>query len=974
MATLVALAALVCWGAFSDFRSSPRLFREAKEALAQGELARAEKLALLLARRSGQGASGNLLAAEAAIKLGRPHDAVAYYEKIPDDGSPTAIQAMLTQGDLLLNTLFQLTDAERAYRRILQREPHELAAHYRIAYVLGLQGRSWEAAPHRLELIRGDRREPIQLVLLALSDTAEENSHLIDDYVQASPEDPGALTARAWLHLRHEEFDSARRLLEKVTSTEPHSMTSQAWLGRTLLDRPAEDFLQWHQRLPPDADLHPDIWYTRGRWALANSQPRVAARCFWESVRLDPEYLAANFHLGAVLASLGEVQASEMFRRRARLLGDYTIAAKSYQSKNTPANAKTAAQLAEELGLLWEAWGWWQVFNQLAPGQAQVVEKIMRLRTELDQLDPTVLRRSVPRVNPANQFDMQSYPRPEWGRSSSPTGSSKPIQSTSAAPVKFSDQAASAGIQFQFRNGSLPDSLGDFMFEMSGGGVGVLDYNSDGWPDLYLTQGCDWPPRPDQTVYLDKLYRNSGNGRFEDVTVLARIFENGFSQGPAVGDFDQDGFPDLYVSNIGANRIFHNNGDGTFTEISGQPGTMDHRWTLSSVLADLNGDALPDIYNVNYLSGDDLFDRACGVKAGTSRIGCSPHEYPAAQDQLFVNLGDGRFEERTSEAGIVVPNGKGMGIIAADFDGSGKLSLFIGNDAVPNFFFVNETAHPGSEPRFQERASASGLAVDADGRAQACMGLAAGDANEDGLIDIFITNFRSESDTLYLNQSQMNFIDDTRGTGLREPTFEMLGFGTQFLDGELDGLPDLVLTNGHIGNLSSQGIAYEMRPQYFRNQGNARFTEGAPETLGPFFQGKWLGRGLARLDWNRDGKADFAVSHLTSPVALVTNQTPRTGHFVAIQLRGIQSERDAIGAQVSVSCGTRTWSHQLTAGDGYQASNQRQLVFGLGTADGVDKLVVRWPTGLVQEFGPLAVNREYLLIEGRHNPLSLKNE
>jgi tetratricopeptide (TPR) repeat protein len=971
LVAMLLFSSLVGWLALQDFTSSTQLFREAKTAMAKGDWPLAEKLALRLASRPSQNAAGNLLAAEVATKLNRLQDAIEYYAKIPDDGSTESVQAQLATGDLLFSKLSDLSGAERAYRQILNHAPHEVGANYRLAYLLGLEGRSWEAVPHRLGLIRENRHEPIQLIALALAETAVENPHLIDEYKQARLENPAIWRARAWVHIRSEEWNLARPLLEQATKAEPDLLTSQAWLGKALLDGPDAGFLSWNKHLSPAADLHPEIWLARGLWAMNKSQPRAAVRCFWESVRLNPESTPANFHLGTVLAALGESKLANVFRHRARLLGDFTIVAKSFQMKNSADNAKSAARLADELELPWEAWGWLQILNQLAPGQREVVQKLETLRNQLDRLPGDLLTRSQSAVNPAHKIDLGSYPLPDWG---TPGGLAKTQQSQDAAngcKVVFADQAAAAGVEFQFRNGSLPGSLGDFMYEMSGGGVGVLDFNNDGWPDLYLTQGSDWPRRPDQNEFLDKLYRNLGNGRFEEVSAQAQIFENEFSQGPAVGDFDQDGFPDLYVSNIGPNRMFHNNGDGTFTEITPQTGTAGDRWTISSAVADFNGDSLPDLYTVNYLSGEGLFDRPCGVKAGTNRSGCSPHEYLAAQDQLFLNLGDGRFQEQTAESGIVVPNGKGMGIIAADFNGSGKLSLFVGNDAVPNFFFVNETELPGAPIRFKEQAYGCGLAVDADGRAQACMGIAAGDANGDGLVDLFVTNFRAESNTLYLNQSHLAFIDDTRRSGLREPSFDLLGFGTQFLDGELDGRPDLVVANGHIANFSSTGVDYEMRPQYFHNSGDAQFKEVTGEPLGAYFKSKRLGRGLARWDWNRDGKEDFAVSQLAAAAALVTNHTPQTGHFLAVQLRGVKSERDAIGTQVTVTCGALSWTHQLMAGDGYQASNQRQLIFGVGAATQIDKVEVRWLNGDIQQCGPLETDREYLVIEGRPAPVTL---
>lgn len=967
---VVALIGFIAWMCVVDWTSANYLVRETKRALIVGDLKRAEELALRLARRSGQQNVGNLYAGEAAAKAGRPQEAIAYYARVPDDGSPPSTQALLATGDLMLNTLYNLSAAESAYQQILRRHPEDLAAHYRMSYVLGLQGRSWEASQHRLELVRGERAEPVQLVLLALADTAEENFHLVDDYARAQPDDPRVLCARAWIHLRREQLDAARTLLQRAVAVEPELLTAQGWLGRTLLEKPDAEFLAWQERLPPAADQHPEIWYTRGRWAQAHAQLEVAARCFWEAVRTDPEHTSANFHLSVVLDSLGQSAPAEVFRQRAKRLGDYTIAGKSFQLSGDRTSLQTAARLAKELGLLWEAWGWTQLLNQRVPGQSRVVDSMKRLRSQLDQLSGQELTRSNPAQNPARQIDLQAYPAKVQKVSASNTHRTV-THSAESSRVTFADLAESTGLKFQYRNGSQGQSAGNYMYEISGGGVAVLDYDGNGWPDIYLTQGTDWPPRADQREYLDRLYRNLGNGQFEEVSTAARLFENSFSQGPVMGDFDQDGFPDLYVANIGVNRMFHNNGDGTFTDVTSQSGTPGDGWSMSGVLADLNGDSLPDLYVVNYLSGSDLFERAC-LKDGTLRT-CSPHEFSAAQDRFFLNLGDGRFADRTSEAGLVVPDGKGMGIVAADFDGTGRLSLFVANDAVPNFFFVNETASRGGEPHFAERGYASGLAVDADGRAQACMGVAADDANGDGLVDLFVTNFRGESKTLYLNQSQLTFTDDTRRTGLREASLDMLGFGTQFLDGELDGYPDLVVTNGHIGDLRASGIPFQMRPQYFRNHGQAQFVELPAATLGPFFQEKHLGRGLARLDWNRDGRDDFVVSHLTTPVALVTNQTESAGHFVAIQLRGVTSERDAIGTRVWVTSGSQKWCRQLTAGDGYQASNQRQLVFGLGQSTQIDRVEVHWPAGTTQDLGPLQVDREYLLIEGRQQPVPLSH-
>ncbi|MBW3543639.1 MAG: CRTAC1 family protein, partial [Planctomycetes bacterium] len=490
---------------------------------------------------------------------------------------------------------------------------------------------------------------------------------------------------------------------------------------------------------------------------------------------------------------------------------------------------------------------------------------------------------------------------------------------------------------------------------------------------------------------LDRLFRNLGNGRFEDVTLAATIIEDRFSQGATVGDFDSDGFPDLYVANIGGNRLFRNNGDGTFSDVTERTATAGDRWTTSCLMADLNGDALPEIYAVNYLSGEDVFTRVCNDRGGSGI--CMPQHFPAAQDQLYLNLGDGRFEDITERAGIAVPDGKGLGIVAADFLGRGRLDLFIANDAVPNFFFENQTSGPRpstldsrpssgpqlstlnprpSTPLFSEQALLKGVALNRGGQAEACMGVAAGDADGDGRIDLFVTNFHLESNTLYLQREGGWFDDATRDAGLRQPSLSLLGFGTQFLDADLDGRLDLIVTNGHIDDFTSDGTAYRMPPQFFRGLGGGRFQELPADSLGPYFAERYLGRGLARLDWNRDGREDVVVSHLDAPAALLTNETQPAGHFLVIRLVGVESNRDAIGATVTVRTADAVETGQLTAGDGYLASNQRQLVFGLRTAQRVEEMLVRWPSGREERFVDLAVDAELIAVEGAPAPRILR--
>jgi hypothetical protein len=330
---------------------------------------------------------------------------------------------------------------------------------------------------------------------------------------------------------------------------------------------------------------------------------------------------------------------------------------------------------------------------------------------------------------------------------------------------------------------------------------------------------------------------------------------------------------------------------------------------------------------------------------------------------MLLNLGNGQFKAVTAKAGIIAPGGKGLGVIAADFEGSGRLSLFVGNDTTANFFFQNQTLTLGGVPQFVESGVVTGLAFDREGRTQACMGIAAGDADGDQQVDLFVTNYFNESNTLYQRQPTLMFFDATLEARLKEPSIRQLGFGTQFLDADLDGWSDLIVTNGHVDDETARGIPLHMPTQFFRNAGAGRFDEISATQLGPWFEGQYLGRAVARIDWNRDGAEDLIVGTLDSSTALLTNRTMTEGKFIALQLVGINSAREAIGANVEVRTSDRTWSKQLVAGDGYQASNERQMVFGVGAADMVD-IAIRWPSGHSEVYENVPTAAFWTAVEG----------
>jgi len=958
-------AVLLVVGAVALYRqhaapSPDRLLSQARRELARGRYERAEELARQTLSREPVNSWARILAAEAAINQQKTGAALKYYLEVPDDGSPAFVAALFGAGEILTHR-GQLTNAEMKLRAALSRDPHHALAHYRLAFILGITGRRWESVPHLVELVRTRQYNAEHLLMLGDTERLLNEEQLLQSSRDAVPDDPLPKLGLSRLAVARNDLPGALALLKEVVAAIPAETEAQVRLGMLLLenDRP-DEFVQWHARLSPASDEHPEIWVVRGRRALQSSELRVAARCFWEAVLRDPDHRLANYRLGQTLNELHEPDRAAPFLKRAEGLQHLaTIMDGLFYDRHDALSMHKAVLLAEPLGRIWESWGWARLALADDPSLAWAAATVRRLEPRLSPDLP----RTLPDHNPALQADLSSFPLPNWTSRGAPV-----VRQTGESPlasrIRFENIAEEAGIRFVYFNSPDSGTTGARLFETTGGGVAAFDFDGDNWPDLYFTQGCRWPEGTHSTEFRDRLFRNLGNGRAADVTDAAGLGDERFSQGVAAGDYNNDGFSDLYVANIGPNRLYRNNGDGTFDDVTRGANVRGNSWTTSCLIADLNGDSWPDIYDVNYCAREQAFSRLCR-KEGLSRS-CSPRAFDAAPDQVYLGRGDGTFEDVTESSGIDVPNGYGLGIVAADFEGTGHLNLFIANDETANFYFVNETlSRRGGKLNYSERGLLSGLAFDADGLAQACMGVAAGDADGNGLIDLFVSNFYNESDTLYLQQPGGLFADMTRQAGLRDPTFGPLGFGTQLLDADLDGLPDLVLTNGHIDDLRAIGQPYEMAPQFFHNVGSGKFVELTGPSLGEFFAGKYLGRGLARLDWNRDGREDFAVSHIAAPAGLVVNRTATDGHFLALQLRGVTGERDAIGATVHVTAAGRTTMQQLTAGDGYQANNERRLVFGLGGAASVDQVQIRWLNGTEQTFADVPADAEYVLIEGR---------
>ena len=962
---LIVVAAIALVAAVSGlylFRPGPDnasndLVLEARAALERNESALAERLARRAIAANEQVASARLIAGQAAAAREGFAEAVQHWREIPADAGDIAVQGALLAGNTLLDRLHRAREAEAMFRRALSIDEQNIEALQRLTFLLAAEGRATEAKPLILRLFEQRVVDVDQLALLGMGQGHIDAPELLRQCHLNDKSDPHLLLGLATSRTFDVSPEQAQVLLLAAVEQAPGLAEAQIRLGTILLkQRDASAFINWHDNLPPDAREHAGIWAIRGAWAQHLGETDVAMRCFWEAVRRDPNDRSAIYQLSQLL--LREGNRSPVVPLAARIDQLQQLRQKEDLLFNTEHTTlepiRAVAEQLVELGRLWEAWGWCELALRQSAREAWAVEMREDLETRLHAGVPLTLAAA----NPVANLDLSDYPLPAWRAPEEEMEANNP---GSSGRITFAERSLEVGLAFSYFCDSRAADEGKRMYEFPGGGVGVLDYDLDGWPDIHLTQGCRWPVDRAAREHLDQLFKNDAGERFVDVTVSAFITEPNFSHGVSVGDFDNDGFPDLYVANIGMNRLFRNNGDGTFVEVTDSIKGAGARWTTSCVVADLTGDGLPDLYDVNYAEAEDIFERICRHADGVPRM-CMPFHFPASQDQFYVNQGDGTFTEATADAGFEVADGKGLGIVAADFDGSGRLSLFIANDTTPNFYFERIGDRSGAA-RFREAGVSMGVAFNEQGRAEGCMGIAAGDVDQDGRLDLFIGNFLNETNTLYLQQKQGTFVDATAAFQLAEPSLELLAFGAQFLDADLDGDLDLLVTNGHVDDVRAYDRQYHMRAQIFEKTAGGPFAELEPPGAGSFFASEHLGRGLASLDWNRDGRVDAVISHLDSNVALLQNESNVAGHFLQLQLCGVDSARDAIGATVAVTVADRTIVQQLTAGDGYQCSNQRLLTFGIGAAETVATVRVVWPSGITNTYEDVSVGGLFKCIE-----------
>lgn len=915
-------------------------------------------------RRHPDDCFGIALAAESAAALYRHELALKHYRQLPADQSQWEFLSAFGQASRH-EVASRLSLAEKYYRQALQLNPHHKEAHSRLGHILQSSGRVWEAEPHFFQLIQMGVCRGDELLGMSMTDRFFRKDDRFEQAgLERNPPEPLMLLGVARRAIQQNQLSEAEQLLRQVTASRPELGEAQGRLGRILSDQgDSQAFEAWRCALPLAAQQHPEVLFSLGLQASRIHQDAAAARCYLEALTLSPNHLAANVQLASCLERLGHSTEAKQFAERGKVLAQLETNLNLIRFEISETILTNIVNANRKIGRYWETIGWchimqWAQIPQGFPKETYISTYPMVMNT------PIANARS---LNPCRLLDRASFPWPRW-----PREIPERFHQTPDLPGNGSWQlqeiAQQVGIDFHYEEGTTEETRMNHIFSTVGGGVGAIDYDVDGWCDLHLAQATPWEsPRP-ASPPSDRLFRNSGAGHFHDITNRTGLIETGFSHGVTVGDYDQDGFPDLYISNMGKNRLFHNLGDGTFEDTSHSSGTegSEHDWSISSVFADFSGDGHPDLYVLNYSDIPSTAAKRCLTKDGKT-VACTPDVLISCPDRLFLSQGDGTFEDATASSQLTDPNGRGLGVIVWKYGSDNRLGLFIANDTTENYLFINTGTSPRGAPTFQEEAVLRGVAFDVDGNAQASMGVAAGDADHDGELDLFITNFFNESNTFYSRRADGFFSDLTRPRNLRDASFKMLGFGCQFTDLNTDGWPDLIATNGHVDRISSDGTMDRMPPQVFWNQQGRRYNEVPASQLGPFFSGKYLGRGMALLDWNRDGRQDIGITHLHSPFALLSHakhQSPSEPPPLVIELIGTRSCRAPTGASIEIQAGE--WrAHSLqTGGSGFIASNADQHHFFIPSGSTSVKAIVTWPDGSRETWDNLPTGCETALIQG----------
>ena len=526
-----------------------------------------------------------------------------------------------------------------------------------------------------------------------------------------------------------------------------------------------------------------------------------------------------------------------------------------------------------------------------------------------------------------------------------------------AQSLVFKDVADNQLLNFVHDHGGTGEK---YYVETMGSGVCLFDYDNDGDLDAYFLQGASLPGWDKEIILENKLYRNDGR-KWIDVTEKAGVGDKNYGIGCACADYDNDGDTDLYVTNYGPDVLYHNDGDGTFTDVTLDVGIDNPHWASSAAFFDSDNDGWLDLYVTNYVEVSIENNPWCGEPVQGERAYSDPDFFEGVEDMFYHNDGQGNFSDWSGRSGINKARGKGLGVVPGDIDNDGDMDLYIANDKVMNLLFINDGLG-----HFTEKALFTGVGFNENGRAEAGMGVDFGDVNRDGWLDLFVTNFSGETNTLYLNEKNGFLIDATFRTGLGYPSIHLLGFGTKFVDLDLDGWLDIFVVNGHVIDnikLFNRDYQHAQQKQIFINRGNETFLDQTKNIGGDLLE-PTVGRGAAFGDIDNDGDIDIAISNNNGKANLLLNEGKPKGHWIGFKLEGKTCNREAIGSKLKITTDSGVQVAWVNPAASYLSSNDLRVLFGLGPDEMVTSLEVQWPGFGKDLFENITCNSYYKIVQG----------
>ncbi len=898
------------------------------------------------------------MTARLSAEKGELEAAIAIVDSIKAD-APEIQVARLGQTSEWLIAQGRLSEAELRLLELMKLIPANPMASQMLYRIYHAKGQRFNAYPHIVNYVKSGSFQLSDLAMLGNIENTflDEQFHELLKKSKDEQEHVFVYEGRRYLILH--DFANARDTFKKALAINPKNLEAWVWLGWTQVSLEAwPEVTKWFELRPDGFESHPQFWVNLGVWYEQLKNPQQSIQAYKRALELNPRSPIANNRIGNVLDEIEQSELAAKFRERAYLI---TTSNSLVRDAMANLNVEICEELAsdyQKLGddFLYESWE--KTANFFRNQQATQGASKQPTQAEGNRKDPSQALRLPQLLQQIDQLQLAAINYEAIGEVVTVPPQGKDLQVTRIEYVEVENEVGLASAEYDW--GKLASETGTFLYRSLGGGIAVLDYELDGYPDLYFSRAGAKPSQAE--LNKPKQFFRNLSGQFVELThTQTSLLDIGYGQGFGCGDINQDGFLDLAVVNIGSFHVYQNNGDGTFSLMYSHTLDKGNRWVSACAIADINRDALPDLTVATYLGDSDHETRTC-TRLGTNVAGCPPQEFPGCKDLFLLSLPEGGFREvaNTNISGEV-DLGRSLGVVVGDFDQRLGNEIYVSNDETANHFFFTNVDQDG-EFRLTQSAGAAGVAVNANGRPQGSMGISVADIDRNGLDDIFVTNFITEYNTLYLQRRNGIFSDQTRAWNLYESSLPMVGFGCMFIDPDLDGWKDLFVVNGNIEDLTAVGEDFKMLPQFYYND-STRMQPLAADTIGPYFNKPTLARGLATVDFDIDHRVDVVVTYCDQNASLLQNRTQHDNHFLEFELVGTKSDRDAIGSRIVVKQGNETFTASLYSGESYYSSCERVLQIGLGKVQKVDSVKVQWPDGSEQELGSLGIDQRYLVVQ-----------